>query len=119
MFASCGIESKIAVQATPLVVLGAHVPVARVAPIAMRLLSRDPKQRPRDEGDLLALRDVADDHEWQCAEASVRSIGDRGFARGRLVIESRFDARSPIRARVRECFLDCDRFRTRRSSKRT
>jgi hypothetical protein len=54
-----------------------------VSKLAMKLLSRDPKKRPRDEEDLLALARVADDAEWTRATESVGLIEARGFERKR------------------------------------
>jgi hypothetical protein len=50
LFASCGVEPEIANAASPLELLGVTVPVAMVGHlIAMKLVSRDPKRRPRDQ----------------------------------------------------------------------
>jgi hypothetical protein len=51
--------------------------------IAMKLVSRDPKRRPHDQQDLVALASVAEDGEWQRAEAAIELIAHRGFSRGR------------------------------------
>ncbi len=84
MFASCGIEVEIAEAAESLIVFGEAVAVARVGHlIAMKLLSRDPKRRPRDEQDLVALRDVATEEDWALAVEAVAMIEGRGFGRGR------------------------------------
>ena len=84
LFATCGIEAEIARDATVLSVLGRHVPVAAVGHlIAMKLVSRDPKKRPRDDEDLLALSRVADEGEWGRAATSIALIETRGFARKR------------------------------------
>lgn len=84
LFAACGIEAEIAAAATTLDVLGHQVPVATIGHlIAMKLLSRDAKTRPRDEQDLVALAQEADAIEWARASASVELIESRGFARKR------------------------------------
>ncbi|MEO8844512.1 MAG: nucleotidyl transferase AbiEii/AbiGii toxin family protein [Kofleriaceae bacterium] len=84
LFSACGIESEIALAANMLFVLGRPVPVATVGHlVAMKLLSRDPKKRPRDEEDLLALARVADSVEWERAAESVALIEARGFGRKR------------------------------------
>lgn len=95
LFAACGIEPEIAAGASVLSVLGHRVPVAAVGHlIAMKLISRDPKKRPRDEEDLLALARVADAAEWTCAESAVALITARGFARGRDLSTALADLRA-------------------------
>lgn len=84
LFASCGIEPEIARAASPQTVLGASVPIATVGHlIAMKLVSRDPVRRPRDQQDLVELAKVADATEWSRAETAVVLIQQRGFSRGR------------------------------------
>ncbi len=84
LFAACGIEPEIATDATSLLVLAQAVPVATVGHlIAMKLVSRDARRRPRDEEDLLGLARVADQAEWARAERAVALIEERGFSRGR------------------------------------
>jgi hypothetical protein len=84
LFAACGIEPEIVDAASPHQVLGVRVPVATVGHlIAMKLVSRDPKRRPRDQQDLVSLASVADDGEWERARSSVALIEQRGFSRGR------------------------------------
>lgn len=84
LFAACGIEPEIAADATTLVVLAQAVPVATVGHlIAMKLVSRDARRRPRDEEDLLALARAADEAEWARAERAVELIEERGFGRER------------------------------------
>jgi len=83
-FASCGIEQEIVRAASPDQVLGVTIPVAAVGHlIAMKLVSRDPKRRPKDQQDLVELAKVADALEWTRAESSVALIAQRGFSRGR------------------------------------
>lgn len=84
LFASCGIESEVVRAASKLEVLGAKVAVAKVGHlIAMKLVSRHPKRRPRDQQDLVELAAVADDLEWRRATESIALIEQRGFSRGR------------------------------------
>lgn len=95
LFAACGIEAEIATAATVLEVLGLRVRVASVGHlIAMKLISRDRKKRPRDEDDLVALARVADREEWDRAEAAIALIGARGFARGRDLATALADLRA-------------------------
>jgi hypothetical protein len=84
LFATCGIEREITKAARPLVVRGERVPVATTGHlIAMKLVSRDDKRRPRDRQDLVNLAMVADATEWHRAETAVELIVERGFARKR------------------------------------
>jgi len=95
LFAACGIEAEIAAAATSILVLGKLVPVATVGHlIAMKLLSRDPKKRPRDEDDLIELARVADDVEWNRAANAVALIEARGFARKRDLRSALADVRA-------------------------
>lgn len=85
LFAACGIEMEI-VRASEPAEVGAGL-VANVAAvghlIAMKLVSRDAKRRPRDQQDLVELAKVADELEWKRAETAVELIRQRGFSRGR------------------------------------
>ena len=85
LFAACGIEVEIAQAAEPMeIVAGVTANVAQVGHlIAMKLLSRDPKRRPRDQQDLIDLAGVADGGEWKRAEAAIELIQQRGYSRGR------------------------------------
>lgn len=85
LFAASGIEVEIVRAAEPLeIASGLVADVAQVGHlIAMKLVSRDPKHRPRDQQDLVDLARVAGDHEWQRAEAAIELIVQRGFSRGR------------------------------------
>lgn len=84
LFASCGIEAEVAAEATRLDILGATVPVATTGHlIAMKLVSRDAKRRPRDQQDLVDLAAVASEVEWDRATRSIAVIAQRGFSRGR------------------------------------
>jgi hypothetical protein len=85
LFAACGIETEIVQAAEPLeIASGVVTDVAQVGHlIAMKLVSRDAKRRPHDQQDLVELASVADDQEWQRAEAAIELILQRGFSRGR------------------------------------
>lgn len=85
LFASCGIETEIVDAAERLKLTETlAVPVARTGHlIAMKLLSRDDRTRPRDGSDLVALVGAADDAELERASEAVRLIASRGFDRGR------------------------------------
>jgi predicted nucleotidyltransferase len=85
LFAACGIETEIVQAAEPLeIASGVVTDVAQVGHlIAMKLVSRDARRRPHDQQDLVALANVADDREWQRAEAAVELILQRGFSRDR------------------------------------
>jgi Nucleotidyl transferase AbiEii toxin, Type IV TA system len=85
LLGACGIEAEIARAAQPLeITAGLVADVAQVGHlIAMKLVSRDPKRRPRDQQDLVDLAGVADAAEWARAAAAVDLIAQRGFARGR------------------------------------
>jgi hypothetical protein len=85
LFAASGIETEIVQAAEPIeIAAGIVAEVAQVGHlIAMKLVSRDPKRRPRDQQDLVDLASVADDREWQRAEAAIELILQRGFSRGR------------------------------------
>jgi hypothetical protein len=85
LFAASGIETEVA-QAAERIEIAAGL-VAEVAQIghliAMKLVSRDSRRRPRDQQDLVDLAKVADDREWRRAEEAIKLIEQRGFSRGR------------------------------------
>lgn len=85
LFAICGIEPEIVHAARPLDIgAGIVVDVAQVGHLmAMKLVSRDSKRRPRDQQDLVDLAGVADEAEWQRARDAIELIDERGFSRGR------------------------------------
>lgn len=85
LFAASGIEPEIAQAAEPIeIVPGVVAEVAQIGHlIAMKLVSRDARRRPRDQQDLVDLANVADAREWQRAEAAIELIQQRGFSRGR------------------------------------
>lgn len=53
----------------------------------MKLLARDDRRRPNDADDLRALAAVAGEHDWQSAREVVGLIMDRGFGRGRDLVD--------------------------------
>lgn len=85
LFAASGIEVEIVQAAEPIeIAAGIVADVAQVGHlIAMKLVSRDPSRRPRDQQDLVDLASVADDREWKRAEDAIELIEQRGFSRGR------------------------------------
>ncbi len=85
LFASSGVESELVQSATRVEVLpGVVLPVATVGYlIALKLLSRDDRQRPNDADDLASLRDVATEADWAEAAHAVELIRQRGYDRGR------------------------------------
>jgi len=85
LFASSGIEAEIVAFATATeIVEGVFVPVAsRAHLIAMKVLSRDPKRRPRDDEDLAHLLNDATSEEIEEARKALNLIADRGFDRGK------------------------------------
>lgn len=89
LFASSGIESEI-VDAAALIDIGAGAPVrvARVGHlIALKLLAHDPVARPQDGLDLRALRGALDSEEEERARQACELIAQRGFSRGRNLLE--------------------------------
>ena len=85
LFASSGIEPEIAHEAERLEVLpGLVVPVARLGHlIALKVLARDDRTRPRDAEDLRGLFAEASDVELDLARAALGRISALGFGRGR------------------------------------
>lgn len=98
LFAVCGIEAEIARAAEPVeIVSGLIAEVAQVGHlIAMKLVSRDPKRRPRDQQDLVDLAAIADEREWQRAAAAVELVVQRGFSRGRDLRASLSELRAAV-----------------------
>lgn len=89
LFATAGIEPEVVAQATDLEIWpGTLGRVARVGHlIALKLLSRDPRRRPQDQVDLVALIAAADADERALAFEGARLIEERGFARERRLVE--------------------------------
>lgn len=88
LMASSGIEPEIVADAETLeVVKGIQLPVARTGHlIALKLLSVAPG-RETDAADLRVLSRLAEEGEWARADTAVRLIAERGFARGRSLLE--------------------------------
>jgi predicted nucleotidyltransferase len=85
LFASSGVEAEIASEAERIeVVPGLALPVATVpALIALKVLSRDDRERPQDIADLRTLLSTASPAELDRARALLATIEARGFARAR------------------------------------
>ncbi len=90
LFASSGIEPEVVAAAEVLEVLpDFELPVAGTGHlIALKLLARDDRQRPADADDLRALALVAKDADWAQAGSAVALIGERGFGRGRDLVDA-------------------------------
>lgn len=88
LFASSGIEPEVVAAAEVLeIAAGLFVPVAQAGHlVALKVLSRD-ESRPQDELDLKSLLPVLDDSERARARAAARLIQERGFARGKALVE--------------------------------
>lgn len=89
LFASSGIEREIVDAANSLDVLpGLRVPVATTGHLlALKVLARDDRTRPQDRVDLLALLRRAGPEDIEAAETGLSLILQRGYARGRRVLE--------------------------------
>ena len=85
LFASSGIEPEVARAAEPLEVLpGLVVPVATLGHlVALKVLSRDDRTRPRDAEDLRALLAEAGPADVASARAALALVAERGFHRGK------------------------------------
>lgn len=85
LLASSGLEPEIVARADRLeIVPGLVVPVARTGDlIAMKVLSRDDRRRPRDAEDLRGLLEHASATEIQLARSSLKVVTTRGFHRGK------------------------------------
>lgn len=88
LFASSGIEPEVVDSAELLEVIpGLTVPVARTGHlIALKVLSRDDKERPQDIVDLRALLPGAAPREIDRARRALRLIEERGFNRERNLL---------------------------------
>lgn len=70
-----------------------RLPVARLGHlVAMKLLARDDQRRPQDGIDLRALVNAADDEELARARTACATIVERGYSRGRPLLELLEDA---------------------------
>ena len=88
LFASSGIESEIVDDAELLEVLPElHIPVARTEHlIALKILSRDDRNRPQDIADLRALSKRASEKEIERTKNALELIESRGFHRDRPLL---------------------------------
>jgi predicted nucleotidyltransferase len=89
LFASSGIEPEIAECADLLEILpGLQVPVARIGHlVALKVLARDDRRRPQDWDDIRALLEEASPADIEEARRSVALIAQRGYHRGRPLVE--------------------------------
>lgn len=89
LFASSGIESKIVEQARLVQVTArAELPVARPSHlVALKVLARDDRRRPQDVIDLRALLHGMEPAEVEDARTALKHIQERGFHRGRNLLE--------------------------------
>lgn len=85
LFASSGIEPEVAATAEPIEVLpGLVVPVATLGHlIALKVLARDDRTRPRDAEDLRGLLAEASEPDRVLARAALERITALGFGRGK------------------------------------
>ncbi len=85
LFASSGIETEVARTAEPLEVLpGLVVPVATLGHlVALKVLARDDRTRPRDAEDLRALLAEAAAADLVSARNALAIVTERGFHRGK------------------------------------
>lgn len=90
LFASSGIEPEIVDAADAIeIVPNLTLPVATTGHLmATKLLARDDRRRPVDADDLAALAAIAEASDWRQAEDAVEVIEQRGFARGRNLVEA-------------------------------
>ena len=88
LFASSGIEPEVTKEAEPIeLVEGLTVPVARLGHlVALKLLSRDDRQRPQDLADLRMLLTRATPTDLTLAREALATITQRGFHRGRELL---------------------------------
>jgi predicted nucleotidyltransferase len=85
LFASSGIESEIAADAEAIEILpGLVIPVATLGHlVALKVLARDDRTRPRDAEDLRALLSEATPADVASARAALERITALGFHRGK------------------------------------
>ena len=89
LFASSGIEPEIVSMAEQIEILdGFTVPVATIAhSIAMKVLARDDRTRPRDRLDLAGLFRKATEQDLNTAREALELIDRRGYGRGRRPLD--------------------------------
>ena len=90
LFASSGIEAEVCKEAELLDVFpGLTVPVAQVHHlIALKVLSRDDRNRPQDANDLRSLICAAEDPQLTAARDACGLIESRGFNRSRDLVHA-------------------------------
>ena len=90
LFSSSGIEPEIVSQAESLEVFpGLWIPVARIGHlVVLKLLARDDARRPQDSLDLRSLSSVVTDSEAQVAREAAHLIQERGYGRGRDLLQA-------------------------------
>lgn len=88
LFASSGIEQEVVAAADILQIAPELVmPVAQAGHlVALKVLSRD-ESRPQDEMDLKSLLPALDESERARARDAARLIQERGYARGKSLVE--------------------------------
>ena len=88
LFASSGIEPEIVAAAESVeLVPQLTVPVARLGHLlALKVLARDDLRRPQDWDDIRALLGEATPADLDEARAALRLISERGFHRGKLLL---------------------------------
>jgi hypothetical protein len=89
LFASSGIEPEITQAAETLDILpGFRVPVARIGHLmALKILARDDRERPQDYDDLQALLLEAGPADMEDARTALQLIEQRGYQRGKQLLE--------------------------------
>jgi len=89
LFSSSGIEPEIVAQAESLEIFpGLWAPVARIGHlVVLKLLSRDDIRRPKDALDLHSLASAVTEPEAQAAREAARWIQERGYGRGRDLLQ--------------------------------
>jgi predicted nucleotidyltransferase len=90
LFASSGIEPEVVAQGEPIEILpGLAVRVATTGHLlALKVLARDDARRPQDRVDLRSLLLVADERERQRAREALALIQNRGYHRGRDLLDA-------------------------------
>ncbi len=89
LFASSGIEAEVVEAAERLeLVAGVPAPVARTGHLlAMKVLARNDATRPQDRLDLAGLLGVTGPAELKRCRQSLQLMMDRGYSRGRRLLE--------------------------------
>ena len=89
LLAACGIEAEIAAHAEPLEIFaGFVVPIARSSHlVAMKLVSMDDPRRADDRRDILSMSEGLSDEEQPLFKEALFLIADRGYSRGRDLMQ--------------------------------